>query len=40
MKTNDYSGLNAAFNNELYVDDGVVRTKEKDSSDNQLFTFS
>ena len=27
-KTNDYSGLQAAFANELYVDGGVVRTKE------------
>ena len=26
-KTNDYSGLKAAFANELYVDGGVVRTK-------------
>ena len=26
-KTNDYSGLTAAFANELYVDGGVVRTK-------------
>ena len=26
-KTNDYSGLNAAFANELYVDGGVVRTR-------------
>ena len=25
-KTNDYSGLQAAFANELYVDGGVVRT--------------
>ena len=24
----DYSGLQAAFSNELYVDGGVVRTKE------------
>ena len=34
-KTNDYSGLQAAFTNELYVDDGVVRTRTKDSSNNQ-----
>ena len=34
-KTNDYSGLQAAFANELYVDDGVVRRRKKDSSDNQ-----
>ena len=34
-KTNDYSGLKAAFANELYVDDGVVRTRKKDSSNNQ-----
>ncbi len=27
-KTNDYSGLNAAFGNELYVDGGVTK-KEK-----------
>ena len=27
-KTNDYSGLQATFANELYVDSGVVRTKE------------
>ena len=26
-KTNDYSGLNAAITNELYVDRGVVRTR-------------
>ena len=26
-KTNDYSGLNAAFANELYVDGGVIRTR-------------
>ena len=26
-KTNDYSGLNAAISNELYVDRGVVRTR-------------
>ena len=25
-KTNDYSGLQAAFGNELYVDGGVVKT--------------
>ena len=29
-KTNDYSGLQAAFHNELYVDDGVVKTTMKD----------
>ena len=34
-KTNDYSGLNAAFANELYVDGGVVRARKKDSSDKQ-----
>ena len=34
-KTNDYSGLQATFVNELYVDDGVVRTRKKDSSNNQ-----
>jgi len=27
-KTNDYSGLTAAFANELYVDGGVVRRKQ------------
>ena len=27
-KTNDYSGLNATFANELYVDGGVVRTRQ------------
>ena len=26
-KTNDYSGLNAAIANELYVDRGVVKTR-------------
>ena len=26
-KTNDYSGLQAVFANELYVDGGVVRTR-------------
>ena len=26
-KTNDYSGLNAAFTNELYFDGGVVRIR-------------
>ncbi len=31
----DYSGLQAAFSNELYVDGGVVRTSKKDSSGNQ-----
>ena len=34
-KTNDYSGLQAALANELYVDGGVVRTRKKDSSDNK-----
>ena len=29
-KTNDYSGLQAAFANDLYVDGGVVRTRKKD----------
>ena len=33
--TGDYSGLQAAFSNELYVDGGVVRTKKKNGSDNQ-----
>ena len=27
-KTNDYSGLQAHISSELYVDGGVVRTKE------------
>ena len=31
----DYSGLQAAFANELYVDGGVVKTRKKDSSDKQ-----
>ena len=26
-KTNDYSGLQATFANELYVDGGVVKTR-------------
>ena len=30
-KTNDYSGLQAAFTNELYVDGGIVRTRKKNS---------
>ena len=30
-KTNDYSGLQAAFANELYVNGGVVRTRKKDN---------
>ena len=34
-KTNDYSGLQAAFGNELYVDGGVVRTRKKNKSNNQ-----
>ena len=34
-KTHDYSELQSALTNELYVDDGVVRTRKKDSSDNQ-----
>ena len=35
-KTNDYSRLRATFANKLYVDSGVVRTRKKDSSDNQF----
>ena len=35
-KTNDYSGLNAAIANELYVDGGVLRTRKKNCSDNQF----
>ena len=27
-KTNDYSGLQATFSNELYIDGGVVRKKQ------------
>ena len=34
-KTRDYSGLKAYVVNELCVDDGVVRTRKKDSSNNQ-----
>ena len=34
-KTNDYSGLQAAFANELYVDGGVVKTRKKDSSESR-----
>ena len=34
-KARDYSGLQAYVVNELYVDDGVVRTRKKDSSNNQ-----
>ena len=30
-KKNDYSGLQAAFANELYVDGGVVKTRKKDN---------
>ena len=33
--TRDYSGLKAYFAKDLNVDDGVVRTKEKDRLDNQ-----
>ena len=36
-KTRDYSGLKAYVVNELYVDDGVVRTRKKDSSNNQSY---
>ena len=31
----DYSGLQAYVVNEVYVDDGVARTRKKDSSNNQ-----
>ena len=34
-KTRDYSGLKAYIVNELYVDEGVVRTAKKDKSNNQ-----
>ena len=30
-KTNDYSGLQAVFVSELYVDGGAVRTRKKDN---------
>ena len=33
--TRDYSGLKAYFADYLNVDDGVVRTRKQDSSDNQ-----
>ena len=34
-KTRDISGLQDYVVNELYVDDGVVRTRKKDSSNKQ-----
>ena len=34
-KTNDYSGLQAYFANDLYVNDGLFRTKEKDISESR-----
>ena len=33
-KTRNYSGLKAAFESELYIDGGVVKTRPKDSSQN------
>tara|TARA_B100001057_G_scaffold408479_1_gene422751 strand:- start:328 stop:510 length:183 start_codon:yes stop_codon:yes gene_type:complete len=33
-KVRNYSGLKAAFESELYIDGGVVRTRPKDSSKN------
>ena len=30
-KTNDYSGLQASFANELYFDGGVVKIRKKDN---------
>ena len=33
-KVRNYSGLKAAFESELYIDGGVVRTRPKDSSEN------
>ncbi len=35
-KTNDYSGLQSALANELYIDGGVVRTRKKDRLGNLL----
>ena len=35
-KTNDYSGLQSALANELYIDGGVVRARKKDSLGNLL----
>ena len=33
-KTNKFLGLKAAFESELYIDGGVVKTRPKDSSKN------
>ena len=33
-KVRNYSGLKAAFESELYIDGGVVKTRPKDSSQN------
>ena len=33
-KVRNYSGLKAAFESELYIDGGVVKTSPKDSSKN------
>ena len=35
-KTNDYSGLQSALANELYIDGGVVRARKKDRLGNLL----
>ena len=35
-KTNDYSGLQSALANELYIDGGVVRARKKDKLGNLL----
>ena len=33
-KVRNYSGLKAAFESELYIDGGLVKTRPKDSSQN------
>ena len=33
-KVRNYSGLKAAFESELYIEGGVVKTRPKDSSQN------
>ena len=37
-KTNDYSGLQSALANELYIDGGVVRIRKKDRLGNLSIT--
>ena len=32
-KVRNYSGLKAAFESELYIDEGVVKTRKKNGSD-------